>query len=280
MDAGRLDEAFSLLTSSASREHRDAQVLVDQIIVAFVARGNEHFEGGRYDDAWQDAEAAAHLGGRQIEIAKLRQRIKDMKVTRRETTQHPESTGSLGKSTSRAAHILQVDGLGSLLLLQNDRVSIGTASSSMRCDLTLQTEGDSVPMLICRDDEDYFAESTSRRLLASGDSITVGQRGRLRFTKPVPASSSAILEVTGAKLPRRDIRRVVLLADSLLFGSSACHFCLPVDGMPIIMQPSEAGYTLHRQGGFDIKSLAVGDSVRIDDTRFALTPYLPTGAIA
>ncbi|TWU48941.1 hypothetical protein Poly51_48450 [Rubripirellula tenax] len=214
MDAGRLDEAFSLLTSSPSRRHRDAQVLVDRIIVAFVARGNEHFEGGRYDDAWHDAEAAAHLGGRQIEIAKLRQRIQNMNGTRSGIRQNSEPKRSSRKSATGSAHILKVDGLGSLLLLQNDLVSIGTPSSSMRSDLTLQTEGNSEPILIHRDDEDYFAESTSRRLLSSGDSITVGHRGRLRFTKPEKRFAWGHVRVSGFIPSRLSIGSVPLIVES------------------------------------------------------------------
>ncbi|WP_404308991.1 hypothetical protein [Neorhodopirellula lusitana] len=316
--AGRLDEAFSLLKSSSARGHRDGQDLVDQLIAAFVDRGNQHFIEGRIDDAWHDASAAAYFGGRQIEVARLLAQIREVRTSERETPVGKLAVPktSIGRAPVRqtpvrkpfepepqrrtGAMVLHVDGLGSLLLLRSDTVSIGDASSSSRHDITMQTDGVHAPIWIHRDGDsregqDYFAKSASsfmvngktisERLLVDGDAISVGQRGRLRFTRPVAASGSAILEVTAAKLVRRDIRRVVLMADSLLFGSFGSHFRLPVGDGSIIMQPtrdgaSDAAYTLHRQGGFDRKLLAMGGSVRFDDIRFALSPYPLAGTNA
>ncbi len=106
--------------------------------------------------------------------------------------------------------VLQVDGVGGLLLLSSDVITIGTTSSSSRLDVPLVTEGTAAFISIRRDGDDYFAESSelfrvngrqeTRKLLTSGDSIAVGARGRLRFLKPVAASSSAVLQITGSRL--------------------------------------------------------------------------------
>ncbi|EMI53408.1 hypothetical protein RSSM_05155 [Rhodopirellula sallentina SM41] len=266
MNAGRLDEAFALLKSSPSRHHRDAQTLVDRLVDEFVRRGNQHFDDGRADDARHDADAAYHLGGRQIEIAKLRQRIAQHLEEGREL----RFTSERGGVNSRG-DILQVDGIGSLLLLRSDTVSIGGESTTAPLDISLRTVGVSKPIRIYRDDEDYFWQCESQRLLSSGDSIAVGRRGRLRFTRAVAASNSAILDVSGAKLFRSDVRRVVLVADSVLFGHAGCHFTLPNMNPPVILQPSGDAYTLHRQGGYDTQTLMHGDSVCINDIRFTLT---------
>lgn len=187
--------------------------------------------------------------------------------------------------------VLQVDGVGSLLLLSRNVVTIGTSSSSSSgFDVALLTEGPAATISIRRDGDDYFAESgvpfglngqqVTRRLLASGDSIAVGARGRLRFQKPVAASSSAVLQITGSRLARRDIRSVVLMSDSLLFGPAGSHFRLPAVESPIVLHCDGAGYVL-RETATRVsasqpavraasEALPPGDSVVVRDVRFAL----------
>lgn len=293
--AGRLDEAFTLLKSSPARAHRDGQRLVDELIEAFVQRGNEHFSESRFDDAWHDASAAGYFGGRQIKVARLLSQIHQSRQAQRH--EFVGQTMAPNPEQTSEAHVLQVDGLGSLLLLACKTITIGTASSSSRYDVAVQTSGLSSAIFIERDefsgdDQDYFArsqarfavngKSTAERLLSDGDTISVGHRGRIKFRRPVAASGSAVLEMTSGMLTRRDIRRIVLMADSLLFGPSNCHFRLPVGESPIIMLPGSASspeseYSLHQQGGFDAQALSVGDSVRLGDTRFALSHHFATG---
>ena len=87
------------------------------------------------------------------------------------------------------------------------------------------------------------------------------------------------------------------MADSLLFGESQCHFRLPVGETPIIMQPASdcrirseiiwqqiikafhqrAVTRLVHQGGLNPQTLCVGASVRVGDTRFALSHHFTTG---
>lgn len=187
-------------------------------------------------------------------------------------------------TSSKRSIVLQVDGLGSLLLLRKQAITIGTPSLSADHDVVLQTAGLVSPVLVRRVDADYFVESAgvfavngqavSRRLLDNGDSISIGQRGRFRFSRAVPASGSAVLEVSGAKLARRDLRSIVLLDDCLVFASSAAHFRLPSGGPPILLQPLGDGFTLHQQGESRRQSLQVGHSLVIGDTRFALVENL------
>ncbi len=192
--------------------------------------------------------------------------------------------------------VLQVDGVGGLLLLTKDVVAIGTvaigtvASSSASIDVRLATEGIAASINMRRNGEDYFAESTApfavngqqvtRRLLASGDSIAVGNRGRLKFLKPVAASASAVLQITGSRLSRRDIRSVVLMADSLLFGPGGSHFRVPGLELPVVLHCDQNGLTLRettsrRRGSQPAArtapaTLNLGQSVLMKDTRFAL----------
>ncbi len=179
--------------------------------------------------------------------------------------------------------ILQVDGLGSLLILSADNIAIGASASASAFDVSVMTEGAKVPIHIRRCEDDYFVESSEtllvngvavkRKLLASGDTIGIGARGRLRFVRSVAASSSAVLQVTGARLANRDVRSVVLMSDSLLFGPSGCHFRLPDVQSPIVLHPQGSGYALRQATSGRqpvIATLNDKESTVIADTRFAL----------
>ena len=186
----------------------------------------------------------------------------------------------LGQS-SELASILRVDGLGSILLLRGNRVSIGSYSQSKRYDLPLLIEGLPDPVYIRRAGDDYFAESasefqlndqaTTRRLLASGDLIGIGRKGRLRFRQDVPASASALLQLSGSVLAKREIRHVALMADSLLFSNQGGHFSLPEGGQPIVVYLGHSGYAIKYAGiQGDAVDLEPGRSVLFGETRFTL----------
>ncbi|PAY20775.1 hypothetical protein CKO51_04030 [Rhodopirellula sp. SM50] len=177
--------------------------------------------------------------------------------------------------------VLRVDGLGAVLLLDADRISVGSSSRSQRYDLPLQTEGPSAALFIRRAGDDYFAESeaefgvndqpTKRRLLANGDSIGFGRRGRLKFRKPVPASGSAVLQLSGAGLAKREIRCAALMADSLLFSPRGGHFSISGCERPIVVFRAADGYAIKYAGsGGDARQLEADRSVLLGETRFTL----------
>ena len=185
-----------------------------------------------------------------------------------------------GLTTVRS--ILQVDHLGSLLLVQGDLCSVGSATAS-NCDVTLQTDGSKDRIVICRDGEDYFASSqkafsvndlsAKRHLLNHGDTIHVGKRGRLKFSQPVAASSTAILQISGSKMKRRDIRAIVLFDDAIMFGRGRGHFRLPSLATPIILRAADSGgdFLIHQQGQRDHKLLRHDSSLLINDCQFSLS---------
>ena len=290
--AGRLDEAFSLLTSSTARGHREGQRRVDELIEAFVKRGIVHFAEGRLDDAMHDVRAAASLGGRQVRIARLIDAISQEKQQRHvDETAAWQQRSSRGVSSNRGlaqnvtsgtGEVLYVDGLGSLRILRTDQVSIGSASTSRQHDVVVLDQTIQSPLMIRRDADDYFAESdrefvvagkpTSRRLLQHADTLSIGSRGRLKFKRTVAASSTAVLEVTGVKLQQRDIRNIVMMSDSLMIGGSGSHFKLAESGVPIILLPTNDGFSVHTQGSFDKQTLSPNSSVVVNDIRFTLSP--------
>lgn len=182
-------------------------------------------------------------------------------------------------NATSSGRVLQVDGIGSLLLQTHDVVSIGTASRTRPVDVGLLTDGQTEPIVIRRTSEDYFAESAlpfivngkkaHRHLLQNADSIEVGDRGRLKFSKPVAASSSAVLTLSGAKLQRRDIRHIVLLSDSVLFGATGCHFKLPGTITPVLLHRAGHEFAV-RELGQEPQVMQPGSPISVQHVRFAL----------
>ncbi len=86
---------------------------------------------------------------------------------------------------------------------------------------------------IDRQEDEYFIRGSavavndragSGKLLSSGDRITLSPRCRLSFALPSAASTTAILDLTGARYARSDVRRIILLDRDIILGpSTATH---------------------------------------------------------
>jgi hypothetical protein len=126
--------------------------------------------------------------------------------------------------------LLQIDGVGSYLVLAKDQLTIGPISSSPHPDLGLLMNPNTPAIHIAREDEDYFLSSdqpvqvsdaeVTHKLLMDGDRITLSHKTRLKFNTPNAASTSATLVVSGARLSRPDINYVILLDRDILIGPS------------------------------------------------------------
>jgi hypothetical protein len=120
--------------------------------------------------------------------------------------------------------LLQVDGVGAFLVLRQPVVTIGPVSSPVQADVALVAEPTIPPLSIARVEDDYFLKTSGAaagRLLASGQRIELSPRCALTFVLPSAASTSAALELSGARLPRSDIRRVILMDQDLIIGPGA-----------------------------------------------------------
>jgi len=196
-----------------------------------------------------------------------------------------------GPALKSVRSILQVDQLGCLMIVEGDVCSIGGATSR-RCDVSLQTEGVNDQVLVCRDGEDYFASSATaffvndilaqKHLLTDGDTIHVGSRGRLKFSQPVPASTTAILHLTGSKLKRRDIRSIVLVGDAVVFGQRRGHFRLPAGQSSVILRSQAerpGNFLIHPKGSQEHRLLSPGNALQISDCHFTLESTESTGGV-
>jgi hypothetical protein len=127
--------------------------------------------------------------------------------------------------------VLQVDGAGSYLVVPQPLVTIGPVSSPRTPDVGLMADAGTSMVTIERVEEDYFLRASgpaavngracSSKLLTSGDELALSPRCRFTFRLPNVASTSAVIDLTGTRYPRADVRRVILLDRELVIGPGA-----------------------------------------------------------
>ena len=142
--------------------------------------------------------------------------------------------------------LIQVDGAGSALASCQSAVTVGPVSSPQRPDVGLIADPSAPVVTIQRSQEDYFLRSpqpvkvngkaTNDKLLNDGDKIELSPRCRFRFRLPHAASTTGVLEMTGSRLVRADVKRVVLLDRQLVVGAgSACHLRAESAEKPVVL---------------------------------------------
>jgi tetratricopeptide (TPR) repeat protein len=122
-----------------------------------------------------------------------------------------------------ARYLLQIDGVGACVVVVGDSVTLGPISSKVRPDIGFVTSPDEPARTIERMDGDYFL-SPGKKLLCEGDKIDISPRCRMKFSMPNPASGTACLALSSAKLPRSDIQSIILLDREMIVGPARnCH---------------------------------------------------------
>ena len=177
------------------------------------------------------------------------------------------------------------------MLLPADRITVGSVESVAHCDVTLQTAGLEAPITIDREADRYLARSKSTfrvdgevvtsKLLLPGNTIQLGNRGRLRFQKPAPASATACLRPTAAPFAHGDIRCVVLMRESLLFGPPGTHFRIPNCRNSLVLFHADESFSLRElppNGNFvglqqEATSLPLNKPIAFCDVRFVLRRF-------
>lgn len=135
--------------------------------------------------------------------------------------------------TAAARYLLQIDGIGAYIVVVGDCLTVGPISSRHRADLGFVTSPDEPVKMIERVDGDYFLSDVragvqidrpTKKLLCEGDKIDLSSRCRMKFSQPNPASGTACLSLSSAKLPRSDIQSIILLDREMILGPSRnCH---------------------------------------------------------
>lgn len=186
--------------------------------------------------------------------------------------------------------LLHVDGIGSYLVVRKGVVTIGAAGGSSGCDIPLMTEPGLAGVTIERAEEDYFLRSAqavlvndkpvTQKLLVDGDRIAVSPRCRMRFGLPNAASTSAVLQLSGTRLPKTDARRVILLDRELVIGPGpASH--VRADGLdePVVLYVRDGRLCCRAKQPVQVNDavqdgsagLPLGSSVRIGPVSMVVT---------
>jgi hypothetical protein len=146
------------------------------------------------------------------------------------TRRNPQSEGP-ETADMPSRFVLQVDGVGSFVVFRDARVTVGPISSSARPMLALMADPNLPAVVLERMEGDYFIRSqtpvavngqpVTEKLLADGDRITLSPRCHIRFHLPNPASTTAVLTVSGARLSRPDVKQLILMDRDILIGPYA-----------------------------------------------------------
>jgi hypothetical protein len=123
---------------------------------------------------------------------------------------------------------LQIDGVGSYLVISDSTATIGPISSSQRPLVGLMAQPGLPVATIDRVEGDYFIRSTdplgvnekpvTDKLLEDGDKISLSMRCRMKFNVPNAASATAVISLASARLPSPDVRNIILMDREILIG--------------------------------------------------------------
>jgi hypothetical protein len=142
--------------------------------------------------------------------------------------------------------ILNVDGAGAFLVVRSPVVKVGPISSSTLPDVALVADATAPAISIERMEDDYFLRAPSpvalndkpatEALLGANDRIGLSPRCRFTFALPHAASTTAVLDLVGARYPRGDVRRVILLDRDLVLGpGNTSHVRVPGLASPVVL---------------------------------------------
>jgi hypothetical protein len=291
---GRLDEVYQMVATSPINSHRRGQKLVTRLIDALVKRGGEHLASKHFSEALADCEKAAKLAGNQPRIVALRAAaVAGWTAAERERRQPARVDGVdspvrpavvMSNQESLASRfVLHVDAVGSFLVLRQPMVRIGPISGSMPADVAVMCEPGAAPLTIERVEDDYFLRTGNLgkgKLLASDDRLDLSPRCRLKFLVPNKVSTTAVLDLTGARLPRMEIRRIILMDQDLIIGpNSTSHVQAGAMSESMVLHVRQD--RLYCQTHLPVmvkdevadlsKPLPMGESVKTDGLCFAVT---------
>jgi len=195
--------------------------------------------------------------------------------------------------------VLWVDGVGSFLLVQGERTTIGRQASSAAPDIALPADIDGVHAEILRVDHDYFlvprartkvgGQTVTRRLLSNGDEIDLAGRFRLTFRLPSAMSSTALLELPRDQRLENDVRRIILEDGHVIFGATtACHVETPHAPERVILSTENGEFRCRHDGGVVVDGYSgganapvpPGSHVEAGDLTFTITPLVRKGGKA
>jgi tetratricopeptide (TPR) repeat protein len=168
--------------------------------------------------------------------------------------------------------ILWIDGVGGFLVCLENRVTLGQAGPDNPAEIPLHADVSRMHASLTRDTEGYVIEAlrpvrvnletVEKKLLQSGQRLTLGPTCQLLFCQDVPISASARLDVVSGHRFGLAVDGAVLMAETLVLGPSGqVHIAIPALKKPVILYRNKDsigvrsteklwmnGQTLHERG--------------------------------
>lgn len=144
-------------------------------------------------------------------------------------------------SAGSSRRILWIDGVGGYLLIDRDEVMIGQAISSSPIDIGIVGDLGRQSCALLRSDGEYLLQPLQQtivkldgctldrpQLLKHDAIVQIGNRVKMKFTKPHALSATARLDLASLNRFKPHVDAVLLLADSCILGPSpASHVVCP-----------------------------------------------------
>lgn len=327
VEASRLDRVQALVDSVRPLINFDPELTEVCRAIESAAKVNSLLDASRFDEAYLQIRKLAPLLGNVAWLTELADKAKQAAELTVEIKSSPLSllSGSRrsdsnvsealpkfehsgqnalpasdlpGSSTLPEQLILQIDGVGSALLLRQPKLSIGAAGRARACDIALTGFPGSGALTIERtagryrlsagnvDDLSVNERRCQEKTLADGDSVRVGKRCRLKFRRPTADVPSAVLELSGTRLPRPDIRSIVLFDETLVVGpGQSSHLMARNLDQPLILFVRDGVFHVrsglpNRAQRFEANGAPQGAQplildapVEIGGTRVTIVPY-------
>jgi hypothetical protein len=198
-------------------------------------------------------------------------------------------------AVSARALCLHVDGIGSYQIFTEPVVTLGPIGSSRAVDIPLMLDAGLPRVTVTRSDEDCFLKAerpvlineqpVNSKLLANGDRIGLGTRCRITFRRPVAASGSAVLELSGTRLPSSTIRNILLMNREIIVGPGTSSHVRADDLVaPLVLQMRGDGMFCRATSPITVDGrvvgqaaeIPVGASVSVGSIRFVIARELRT----
>jgi hypothetical protein len=152
-------------------------------------------------------------------------------ISKPQITSHEIGPNNRVNSSLPSKLVMQIDGIGGFFVLRDGRITIGPVSSSARPTVGLMADPNLPVVTIERTEDDYFIRSSSpvrvndvtitNKLLVDGDRIALSPRCWMKFNIPNPASTTATLSLSSARLGQADVRQIILMDRDILIGPTA-----------------------------------------------------------
>ncbi len=168
-----------------------------------------------------------------------------------------------GQRPTATQYLLWVDGVGGFLVCLSHRITLGQANPKAPVDVALLADVSRHHATIQRDTEGYYLEAVRRvqingqpaekALLRTADRITLGNSCQLQFWQPVPASTSARLDLVSGHRFVQPVQAAILMADTLVLGpGSQGHIPVPELPQALIIYRNRGGLAVRWPGALHV----------------------------